>query len=70
MVLVPVCDQDMGDGDVVVFEISSHIQCPLRSCLLKLVIKSGEKINGKYTKHQKSTRNVSAYLDHSQVTMI
>ena len=38
MVLVPVCEKDMGDGDVVVFEIPRHIPCPLRSSLLPLVM--------------------------------
>lgn len=33
VVLVPVREKDMGDGDIVVFEISRHIQCPLRSSL-------------------------------------
>lgn len=38
MVLVPVCKKDMGDRDIVVFEIPRYIPCPLRSSLLPLVM--------------------------------
>ncbi|GMG23000.1 unnamed protein product [Aspergillus oryzae var. brunneus] len=69
MVLVPVREKDLGNEDVVVFEISGHTQCPLWGSLLTSVIEFlGENMKTKnIDRFQKLTGYRSTYLDYSQL---